>query len=62
MLSASFFTVTLHLAFNPLYVFAVIVAVPVPTAVIFPLLSTVATLRSLVVKATSAKYRRFQQS
>ena len=42
----------MHWVLSPLYVFAVIVAVPVPTAVIFPLLSTVATLRSLVVKAT----------
>ena len=52
MLLASFLTVTLHWVLSPLYVFAVIVAVPVPTADIFPLLSTVATLRSLVVKAT----------
>ena len=42
-------TVISHVAVFPFSVFAVIVAVPFPTAVTFPVLSTVATFVSLLV-------------
>ena len=52
MLLASFLTVTLHWVLSPLYVFAEIVAVPMPTAVILPLSSTVITSLLSVVNST----------
>ena len=45
-------TVTLHWVLSPLYVFAEIVAVPMPTAVILPLSSTVITSLLSVVNST----------
>ena len=45
-----YFTTTVQVAVFPFDVFTVIVAVPIPTAVTFPYLFTVATLVSLLVQ------------
>ena len=49
-----FFTVSLQVAFFPLWVLAVMVALPAPTAVTSPLASTVATFLLLVAQVIVA--------